>query len=154
MISDNLCSCIHINYIQFRLSDCMHQFLTEFPSTSKLKQVCINFAIFLWMLYLPVYCMLWLHELFFSPAKFHLSPLIFKFSPQPPLFCHPPIFLPLRCVRSRPTISCELGGCSHFVSRTTEIKISGDARSQHNSNGWHRDGNKISAASGKKISAS
>jgi hypothetical protein len=78
---------------------------------------------------------------FFSPANFNFLPLNFKFSPHPPLFSpHPPIFSPLRYVRSRQTISCELGGCSHFAPRMTQIKTSGDALGQPNSNGWRKTG--------------
>jgi hypothetical protein len=52
---------------------------------------------------------------FFSPASFHFSPLIFRFLLHPPLLSpHTPILLPLHYVRSWPTISCELGGCSHL----------------------------------------
>jgi hypothetical protein len=78
---------------------------------------------------------------FFSPANFNFSPLNFKFSPQPPLFSpHPPVFSPLRYVRSRPTISCELGGCSHFAPHTTQIKTSGDGLGQPNRMGWRKTG--------------
>lgn len=78
---------------------------------------------------------------FFSPANFNFSPLNFKFSPHPPLFSpHPPVFSPLRYVRSRPTISCELGGCSHFAPRTKQIKTSGGALGQPNRIGWRKTG--------------
>jgi hypothetical protein len=78
---------------------------------------------------------------FFLPANFNFSPLNFKFSPHPSLFSqHPPVFSPLRYVRSRPTISCELGGCSHFAPRTTQIKTSGDALGQPNRIGWRKTG--------------
>jgi hypothetical protein len=61
--------------------------------------------------------------------------------PRPPLFLpHTPVFSPLHYVRSRPTISCELSGCSHFAPRTTQIKTSGDALGQPKSIGWRKTG--------------
>jgi hypothetical protein len=75
------------------------------------------------------------------PANFNFSPLNFKFSPHHPLFSpHHPVFSPLRYVRSRPTISCELGGCSHFAPCTTQIKTSGDGLGQPNRIGWRKTG--------------
>ena len=80
------------------------------------------------------------NELIFFRQQ-NISPLNFKFSPHPPLFSpHPSVFSPLRYVRSRPTISCELGGCSHFAPRTKQIKTSGGALGQPNRIGWRKTG--------------